>query len=253
MLDRIVTATRDRVADLRLRRASVMERAELAADPPSFEAALSIPGLHVIAEIKRKSPSRGDLAVSLDPARQARAYQDGGAAALSVLTEPHFFAGDPDDLITAREASDLPILRKDFVFESIQIWESRAIGASAVLLIVAVITPKELQALLVDAERAGLAALVEVHNPEEARVALDVGARLIGVNNRDLSSFEVSLRTAEELAPLIAGASVKVAESGIWTAADARRMAAAGYQAVLVGEALVKSADPAVLIAELKT
>ncbi len=251
MLDRIVTATRDRVADLRSRRAAVMERAELTADPPSFEDALTGSGLKVIAEIKRRSPSRGDLALTLDPVLAARTYQAGGAAALSVLTEPQFFAGHPDDLVAARDATYLPILRKDFVVESIQVWESRALGASAVLLIVAAITPKELASLLLDVERARLSALVEVHNPEEAQIALDSGARVIGVNNRDLASFEVSLQVAEQLAPLLTAAPVRVAESGIWTQADARRMTAAGYQAVLVGEALVKSPDPAQLIAEL--
>jgi indole-3-glycerol phosphate synthase len=239
------------VADLKARRAAVMERAEMAADPPSLEDALSGPGLKVIAEIKRKSPSRGDLAPGLDPGLQAKIYAEGGAAALSVLTEPQFFAGHPGDLIAAREATDLPILRKDFVVEPIQIWESRAIGASAVLLIVAAISHKELESLLVDTERAGLAALVEVHDPREARAAVEAGARIIGVNNRDLTNFEVSLRTAEELAPLIEEAPIRVAESGIWERADARRMAAAGYQAVLVGEALVKSADPSRLLAEL--
>ena len=251
MLDRIVTATRDRVADLRSRRAAVMERAEMMADPPSFEDALIGPGLKVIAEIKRKSPSRGDLSLDLDPVEQALAYQRGGAAALSVLTEPQFFAGHPDDLVAARDATHLPILRKDFVLESIQVWEARALGASAVLLIVAAITQKELAGLLHDVERAGLTALVEVHDEEEVQIALETGARVIGVNNRNLHSFDVSLDIAEQLAPQLAGAVLKVAESGISTPAEAHRMAAAGYQAVLVGEALVKSADPARLIADM--
>lgn len=251
MLDRIVTATRDRVADLRSRRAAVMERAESASDPPSFRAALLDPGMKLIAEVKRKSPSRGVLAPSLDPALQAAAYARGGAAALSVLTEPQFFAGHPDDLLAARDASGLPVLRKDFVVESIQVWESRAIGASAVLLIVAALTSNELAGLISDVDRAGLAALVEVHDREEARIALDAGARIIGVNNRDLSSFEVRLETAELLAPYLAGAELTVAESGISTRADARRMAAAGYNAILVGEALVTSADPAGVIIDL--
>jgi indole-3-glycerol phosphate synthase len=167
------------------------------------------------------------------------------------LTEPQFFAGHPDDLLAARAASGLPVLRKDFVVESIQVWESRAIGASAVLLIVAALTPNELVGLISDVERAGLAALVEVHDREEVRIALDAGARIIGVNNRDLSTFAVSLETAELLAPELAGPGLTVAESGIWTRADARRMAACGYNAILVGEALVTSADPAALITEL--
>jgi indole-3-glycerol phosphate synthase len=253
MLDRIVTATRDRVADLRSRRAAVMERAEMVLDPPSFEEALSGPGLHVVAEIKRRSPSRGDLSMTLDPAEQALTYQRGGAAALSVLTEPQFFAGHPDDLVSARDATGLPILRKDFVVESIQVWESRALGASAVLLIVAALTPNELEGLLSDADRAGLAAVVEVHDATEVTTAFECGARIVGVNNRDLTTFEVSLRTAEDLAPLLEPALIRVAESGIATKSDARRMAAAGYEAILVGEALVISPDPAALIAELRS
>jgi indole-3-glycerol phosphate synthase len=251
MLDRILEATRERVAELRTRRAAVMEKAEAAERPPSLEEALARPGLAVIAEIKRRSPSRGDLAIDLDAVEQARRYAAGGAAALSVLTEPVFFAGRPEDLVAARESTGLPILRKDFVIESIQIWEARAMGASAVLLIAAALTPNELAALLDDAGRAGLDALVEVHSPDEAKLSLDLGARMVGVNNRDLSSFEVDLATAEEIAPFLSGAAVTVAESGIHSRVEARRMTAAGYDAVLVGEALVRSPDPSSLIREL--
>ena len=251
MLDRILEATRERVADLRTRRAAVMEKAEAAASPPSFEEALSRPGLAVIAEIKRRSPSRGDLAIDLDAVEQARRYAAGGAAALSVLTEPVFFAGHPEDLVAARATTGLPILRKDFVIESLQIWEARAMGASAVLLIAAALTPNELAALLDDAGRAGLSALVEVHTIDEAKLSVDLGARIVGVNNRDLASFEVDLAAAEDIAPFLSDASLTVAESGIHSRIEAMRMAAAGYDAVLVGEALVRSADPASLIKEM--
>ena len=251
MLDKILEATRERVAELRTRRAAVMEKAEAAASPPSFEQALTGPGLAVIAEIKRRSPSRGDLALDLDAVEQARRYAAGGAAALSVLTEPVFFAGRPEDLVAARATTGLPILRKDFVLESIQIWEARAMGASAVLLIAAALTPNELAALIDDAGRAGIDAMVEVHTTDEAKLSIDLGARIVGVNNRDLASFEVDLVSAEEIAPFLSQAAVTVAESGIGSGRDARRMQAAGYDAVLVGEALVRSADPSALIREL--
>jgi len=253
MLDRIVEATRSRVADLRTRLASVMEKAEASPPPASFEMAITRSDLAVIAEIKRRSPSRGDLALELEPAGLAKLYASGGAAALSVLTEPEFFSGSAEDLVAARNATGLPVLRKDFVVEAIQIWEARAIGASAILLIVAVLTPNELAALLDDAGRAEVDALVEVHSVEEARMAVDLGARLIGVNNRDLSTFEVDLATAEELAPVLTGMAATVAESGVLTRADALRMRAAGYDAVLVGEALVRSPDPAALITEMRS
>jgi indole-3-glycerol phosphate synthase len=251
MLERILEATRERVVDLRSRRAAVMEKAEAAAPPPSFEGALARPGLAVIAEIKRRSPSRGDLALDLDAVEQARRYAAGGAAALSVLTEPVFFAGHPEDLVAARESTGLPILRKDFVIETIQIWEARAMGASAVLLIAAALTPNESAALLDDAGRAGIDALVEVHTLDEAKMSLDLGARIVGVNNRDLSSFEVDVATAEDIAPFLSEAAVTVAESGIHSRVEAMRMKAAGYDAILVGEALVRSPDPASLLREL--
>jgi indole-3-glycerol phosphate synthase len=252
MLDRILEATRDRVDDLRARRVAVMARAEAVAQPVPFLPSLpDREHLGVIAEIKRRSPSRGQLVPRLDVGELAAQYASGGAAALSVLTEPAFFDGDEADLAIAAEASRLPVLRKDFILESLQVWEARAMGASAVLLIAAALTANEIMALLDDVDRAGLDALVEVHTAEEARAAIDLGARLIGVNNRNLLTFEVDLSLAEELAPLIESAAVRVAESGIWRASDAQRMRAAGYDAVLVGEALVKAKDPSALIREL--
>jgi indole-3-glycerol phosphate synthase len=252
MLDRILEATRERVVDLRARRAAVMARAEEMPTPPSFRKALSeSPTLGVIAEIKRRSPSRGRLAADLDVSSLAGVYAAGGAVAISVLTEPAFFDGDPSDLAAAQESSGLPVLRKDFILESLQVWEARAMGASAVLLIAAALTPNELVGLLDDVEHAGLDAVVEVHEVEEARLARDLGARIVGVNNRDLGSFEVDLSVAETIAAELELAPLTVAESGIFTAADALRMKNAGYDAILVGEALVRSADPSRLIEEL--
>lgn len=209
------------------------------------------PGLSVIAEVKRRSPSKGDLALGLDPATQAELYSAGGAAAVSVLTEPGFFGGSNDDLVAVREACPLPVLRKDFTVSAAQVWEARAIGADAVLLIVAALTDDELLRFLGEAADAGLAALVEVHTGAEAERALAAGATLIGVNNRDLATFTVDLGTAERVAPLLDGV-VRVAESGIGDPQDAARMARAGYDAVLVGESLVRSEDPAGFIGRLR-
>ena len=230
-----------------------MARAEKMPRPPSFRAALAgSPTLGVIAEIKRRSPSRGRLAADLDVSALARRYAAGGAVAISVLTEPAFFDGDPSDLAAAQESSGLPVLRKDFILESLQVWEARGMGASAVLLIAAALTPNELVGLLDDVEHAGLDAVVEVHEVEEARLARDLGARIVGVNNRDLVSFEVDLSVAETIAAELELAPLTVAESGIFTAADALRMKNAGYDAILVGETLVTASDPRAALAELR-
>jgi indole-3-glycerol phosphate synthase len=208
--------------------------------------------MSVIAEVKRRSPSRGDLAPDLDPAIQAGRYAAGGAAAISVLTEPEFFGGSAGDLTTVVRKTGIPVLRKDFILDESQIWEARSWGASAVLLIVAALDDAQLTDLIGSAAEVGLDALVEVHDTEEARRAVDAGAEIVGVNNRDLRDFSVDLATAEKVAPLLADVEVTVAESGIFVGADAKRMAAAGYDAVLVGEALVKAEDPAALIEELR-
>jgi indole-3-glycerol phosphate synthase len=215
-------------------------------------AAIEEPGLSIIAEVKRRSPSRGDLAPGLDPAAVARSYEQGGAAAISVLTEPEFFGGSTEDLRAVREAVSLPLLRKDFILHPLQVWESRAIGAGAVLLIVAALDDGLLALLLETAAEASLDALVEVHTAEEAKRAIVAGATIVGVNNRDLATFGVDLAIAEALAAEIAEVPLRVAESGIFTGSDATRMKAAGYQAVLVGEALVRAGDPAALIGELR-
>ncbi len=251
MLDQILAATHNRIDRL----PSV---AALQAEPSptprvgAFASALADGGLSVIAEFKRRSPSRGEFSHELEPVAQARDYQRGGASAVSVLTEPAFFGGSNSDLIAIRESVTLPVLRKDFIIDPRQIWEARLIGADAVLLIVAALEHDRLAVLIDTADEAGLAALVEVHDEWELAAALGAGATIVGVNNRNLDSFDVDLGTAERLAPLLDGVQIRVAESGINTPGDAKRMRAAGYDAVLVGESLVRSPDAASLIRSLK-
>ena len=249
MLDEIIASTHRRIAELKEREGMHRQTPRAARE---FGTALGQPGLGVIGEIKRRSPSRGVLAGGLDPVRQARIYQQAGAAAVSVLTEPDHFSGSNQDLTMVAEAVDIPVLRKDFTLDSAQVWEAARIGADAVLLIVAILDDRQLRRLLEVASRAGLAALVEVHNAEEAGRALAAGARIVGVNNRDLGSFNVDLQTSVQLAPLLAEVEVRIAESGIHTPAQAAQMAEAGYDAVLVGEALVRARDPARLVSQLK-
>ncbi|MBT8214543.1 MAG: indole-3-glycerol phosphate synthase TrpC [Acidimicrobiia bacterium] len=249
ILDEILAATASRLELSPV----VVERAEALSGrpPPSFRDALAAPGLSVIAEIKRRSPSAGALAPDIDPVARASAYAAGGAAAVSVLTEPDFFGGSIEDMLVVAESVSIPVLRKDFILAPEQIWEARAWGAAAVLLIVSALDDARLSLLIDEARDAGLDALVEVHTPEEAHRARDAGASIVGVNNRDLSTFETDLAVAETIAPLLDGV-VTVAESGISSAAGASRMAAAGYDAILVGEALVTAPEPAALIEALK-
>jgi indole-3-glycerol phosphate synthase len=206
----------------------------------------------VIAEIKRRSPSAGDLAPELDPATQAQAYASGGAAAISVLTEPQYFGGSLDDLKRVRDAVSLPILRKDFIVDPRQVTESRVAGADAMLLIVAAVDEVTLRLLMEEAQDVGIDVLVEAHNEAEARIAADVSSHIIGVNNRDLHTFRTDLSVAERLAPGLPEDTVLVAESGVSTSEGAARMAAAGYDAILVGEALVTASDPATLLMDLR-
>lgn len=227
-------------------------RARDASPARDLVAALTGPGLGVVAEVKRRSPSRGDLAPDLDPAVQASRYADGGAVAVSVLTEPSAFSGSLADLASARRVCDLPVLRKDFTVSAAQVWEARAASADAVLLIVAILDDGDLARLLDAAHEAGVTALVEVHTEREVERAIQAGAAVVGVNNRDLTTFGVDLATAERLGPLLDGC-VRVAESGIAGPDDASRMAAAGYDAVLVGESLVRAPDPAELVRRIAT
>jgi len=216
------------------------------AAPRPFRAALAAAGgLAVIAEIKRRSPSAGDLAPDLDPASVATAYAAGGATCLSVLTDAAYFGGAPDDLVAARAASGLPVLRKDFTVGAADVCDARLMGADAVLLIAAVLGDAELAALVDLAARLSLDALVEVHDDAELARALHVGADLIGVNQRDLATFAVDRGRAAAMAASIPPSVVAVAESGVRDRADAERLAAAGYQAVLVGESVVVAGDRA--------
>ena len=208
-------------------------------------------GPRVIAEVKRRSPSKGDIRVDLDPAALASAYAAGGAAAVSVLTEPHHFAGSPDDLLAVRSAVDLPVLRKDFVTTGYQVWEARAWGADAVLLIVAALDPAALRDLLEETAEAGLDALVEVHTVAEAEIAAGAGASLVGVNARDLATLEVDPNRFAEVRLSLPAGTVLVAESGIRDRAGVQAAADAGADAVLVGETLVRASDPAATIRDL--
>lgn len=209
----------------------------------------------VIAEVKRRSPSKGDLGggAVLDPAALAVEYAAGGAACLSVLTDERWFGGSADDLRRAREAVDLPVIRKDFTVDPRDVLDARLMGADAVLLIAAVLDDAELRDLHALAVEVGLDALVEVHDEAEAERAVAVGATLIGVNQRDLLTFEVDTARAVRVAPTLPEGVVRVAESGITGAADAAVLAGAGYHAVLVGEHLVRSADRAAAVAALRT
>jgi len=232
-----------------------LRRAAAEADAPrGFTAALARQarwGLGVIAEVKRRSPSRGDLDASLDPADAARAYAAGGATCLSVLTDRDYFGGSPEDLRAARTATTLPVLRKDFTVSEADLYDARAMGADAVLLIVAALSDDELARFGDVAGELGLDALVEVHDDAELERALAADARLIGVNQRDLSTFVVDGHRAEQVGAGIPAEIVAVAESGVRDAADAARLAAAGFAAVLVGETLVRSSDRAGSVRDL--
>lgn len=253
MLSQIIADVRRQLPELQ-RRAAELEAAAGRREPArDFLGALAGPGLSVIAEVKRASPSRGVIDADLDPIALAVEYGQGGAAAISVLTEPLYFQGSLDDLRRVSRAVDVPVLRKDFVIDPVQIWETRASGADAVLLIVAGLDDATLTELLALTHATGMEALVEVHTVDEVERARAAGARVIGVNNRDLKTFDIDLGTAERLAPLVAGVPVAVAESGIWTQAEARRMRAAGYDAVLVGESLVRAPDRGALLAGLRS
>jgi indole-3-glycerol phosphate synthase len=247
VLDAILARTRESVELEKGRRPLEAGHADVAGAPAvrPFAAALTRPGaISVIAEHKRRSPSRGAIREDLAPADVARRYQAAGAAALSVLTDEPFFGGRLSHLTEARVATGLPALRKDFVVDRWQIWEARAAGADAVLLIVAALEDRELRELLREARAVGMDALVEVHDRGELDRALGAGARLVGVNNRDLRTLAVSLETSLSLATAIPDDAVAVAESGIRSGLDLKRLRDAGFDACLVGEHLMASPDP---------
>jgi indole-3-glycerol phosphate synthase len=252
-LDRIIAAHRAAAA---LDERVLEELIDAASGLPAtrgFGTALEGDGLVVIAEVKRRSPSKGDLAPDLVPAELAAAYEAGGAACLSVLTDAEFFGARPDDLADARSGCGLPVLRKDFTVDPRDVCDARLMGADAVLLIVAALSDDELRGFHELAIRIGLAVLVEVHDAEELRRAGDVGATLIGVNQRDLVTFEVDPDRAATLRPLFPADAVSVAESGVRGPEDAVALKEAGYDAVLVGESLVTQPDPAAAVRAMRT
>ncbi len=228
-----------------------LERAIQVYTPRDFVGALRGPGLAVIAEMKQRTPTMGVLAEDYKPADLARAYTAGGASAISVLTHMAGFGGRPEHIEAARVATNLPILRKDFITDPYEIGEARAAGADAVLLIVAALDLTELRRLLAVVRSRGISALVEVHDENETRVAIEAGAQLVGVNHRDLRTFEVDLGLTERLRPLIPDAVTLVGESGIHSIDDARRMRDAGADAILVGEMLMRAPDPVECLREL--
>lgn len=232
--------------DLAAKESGIEKRAGQSIDQRrDFQAALTGRKPAIIAEIKKASPSRGLLAADFDPPGSARAYEQGGAAAISVLTDEKHFQGSLADLEAARRAVRIPALRKDFTIDPYHVHQAAAHGADAILLIAAILTERQMRDFRELAERYRMAALVEVHDEEELKPAIASGARIIGVNNRDLHTFKVTLETSLRLAEMIPSGVVRVAESGIHSAADVQRLRAAGYQAFLVGEHLMKSGDPA--------
>lgn len=255
LLRTIVAATR-RTVEVRREREPVAQLEARAQDArprgDRFEQALAAAGgANVIAECKRRSPSRGVLRKDYDPAAIASAYERAGAAAISVLTEPAFFDGAPEHLEAVRSAVTVPLLRKDFIVDEYQVVEAAALGADAVLLIVAALTDEELTRLRQKAEACGLAALVEVHDGEELDRALSAGAKIVGVNNRNLRTLDIDTRASEDLAPRLPREVVAVSESGLQSAGDLARMREAGYHAFLVGERFMTAPDPGAALAEL--
>lgn len=248
LLEAIVAATRARVASAIGREPrALLERRALAAMPAGeqFAARLSRPGaVNIIAECKRRSPSRGVLRSAYDPVAIAAGYERAGAAAISVLTEPGFFDGSQEHLVAVRAAVKVPLLRKDFMVHEYQLLEARAGGADAILLIVAALTDAELRHLSAAARSLGLAALVEVHDLEECDRALAAGAAIIGVNNRNLRTLQVNLEASRTLAARIPSGVIGVSESGLKSRDDLRAMTALGYRAFLVGERFMVDPDP---------
>ena len=248
ILDRIVEARRESIAHRKRVLPDVaLKLAVGKADPPrDFAGALSRAGFNVIAELKKASPSRGVIRGDYAPAELAPTLEGAGAAALSVLTEEEFFLGSLADLKAARKATHIPVLRKDFIIDPWQVWEARAAGADAFLLIVAILGDEALSELLELGRSLGMEPLVEVHARDELARAIAVGARIVGVNNRDLRNFNVCVETSLELVEAIPEECIAVSESGLRTHGDLARLRGAGFDAFLIGEHLMKEPDPAV-------
>ncbi len=254
VLDRILQRKVEELAEARAQTSDreMMRRAERSGHATrDMMAALQSDRVSLIAEIKRASPSKGELTRDFAPVMIAATYACNGAAAISILTDQDFFRGNLAYLTAARQAVAVPVLRKDFVIDPYQVYEGRAAGADAILLIVAALSDPQLADLYALTNELGMKALVEAHNEEEMARALRLGAQLIGINNRDLKTFNVDLGTTARLASMVDDDVVLVAESGIFSAADAREMGRLGARAILVGEALMKAPDPVPLIREL--
>ncbi len=255
ILDQIVAHKKIEVAALcaRMTLAALRAQAEAAPPPRDFVGALraSDGAMRLIAEVKRKSPSKGVFRADLDAAQLARTYAASGAACISVLTDEKFFAGTLDDLRAVHATVSVPILRKDFTIDESQIYEARASGADAILLIAAILSDEQLSAFAQRAQQLGMAALIEIHDEDELRRVLPLHPSLIGINNRDLKTFRTDLTVSERLRPLITHDCIVVGESGIHTRADIERLQRAGVQAILVGESLVLAADVGAKVREL--
>lgn len=253
ILDEIIATTRKLLEDRKAERPlSQLDCVCMNQQPPrDAVAVLNKPGISLIAEIKRASPSKGPLAPDLDAVSLAQIYEKSGASAISVLTETEYFKGSTNDLEAIRGVVDVPILRKDFIIDPYQVWEARAIGADLVLLIAAALPMGELARLNQAIEDLAMTALIEVHDRKELEQVLELNPKIIGINNRNLADFSVSLQTTIALHSLIPKDMIVVSESGIHTREDVKRLEDVGVNAILVGEALVKSTDPAVKIQEL--
>ncbi len=253
MLTKIIALKKEEVEQRKktLPLSHLKERVARQKPPLDFVSVLSGDGIHLIAEIKQASPSRGMLNPNLNLTELAKTYVKGGAAAISVLTEANYFQGSIEHLAAVREVVKLPLLRKDFIFTPYQIYESRAYGADALLLIAAILSQREIEQLLSLSHSLGLRCLVEVHNEVELEKALQSSAKVIGINNRDLKTFKVDLNTTHRLRPLIPQAQVVVSESGIKSRSDVEKLKKWGVNAILVGEALVTAGDVLTKIREL--
>jgi len=252
-LDKILDAHRDQAAVDDRDPAELLHRCMQMEPARDFAGALSVPGLSVIAEVKRRSPSKGDLAADLDPAEVAGQYAEGGAACLSVLTDADHFGGSPADLAAARAAVALPVLRKDFTVCTNDVYDARLMGADAVLLIAAALNDAELMSFASTAADIGLTALFEIHDEAELARALAADAKVVGVNQRDLVTFEVDQERAVRMAPQIPEGLVRVAESGVRGPEDAAVLHAAGFDAVLVGESVVTAGERAAAVRALRS
>ncbi len=255
ILDEIIEAKREELAGVKhnMPLSKLEERIAAQSPPLDFASALCGEGVKLIAEVKKASPSRGLIRPDLDPVQLALTYADNGAAAISVLTERRYFQGSLELLATIKEnlgERNIPILRKDFIFDPYQVYESHAYGADALLLIAAILSNEQLMSLVLLSHNLGMQCLVEVHDEAELEGALQTGARVIGINNRDLRTFSVDLTTTKRLRPLVPPDRIVVSESGIRNRADVQRLRGWGVDAILVGEALVTADDVAARMKE---